>query len=76
MCERCCRRSHRATAQRILHCIRETIAAFGEAPTVREISQYVGMRSKSGVHYQLRQIEMKGRIVIEPGQNRGIRLTS
>ncbi|MER6355679.1 hypothetical protein ABT186_28665 [Streptomyces sp. NPDC001634] len=60
--------------ERILACIRETIAAFGEAPSVREISLYVGMRSKSGVHYQLRQIEKKGRIVIEPGRDRGIRL--
>lgn len=59
---------------RILGCIQETIDAFGEAPTVREICRYVGMRSISGIHYQLRQIEQKGAIVIERDRNRGIRL--
>jgi repressor LexA len=59
----------------ILDCIRETIAATGEAPTVLEISRYVGMKSGSGVHYQLRQIEQKGAIAREPRRPRGIRLT-
>lgn len=59
----------------ILDCIRETIAATGEAPTVLEISRYVGMKSGSGIHYQLRQIEKKGAIVREPRRPRGIRLT-
>jgi repressor LexA len=58
----------------ILDCIRETIAATGEAPTVLEISRYVGMKSGSGVHYQLQQIEKKGAIIREPGRPRGIRL--
>lgn len=59
----------------ILNCIRETIAATGEAPTVLEISRYVGMKSGSGIHYQLGQIEKKGAIVREPRRPRGIRLT-
>lgn len=55
-------------------CIREWIAEHGEAPTVREIGQRVGLRSLSAMHYQLRQCEEKCAIVREPWQARGIRL--
>jgi repressor LexA len=58
----------------ILHCIRETIRDQGDAPTVAEIADVVGMRPSS-VHYQLRELEAKGAIVREPHRPRGIRLT-
>lgn len=57
----------------ILHCIRTTIRTRGDAPTVAEITETVGLRPSS-VHYQLRELEAKGAIVREPGRPRGIRL--
>ena len=60
--------------ERILRCIRESIADRGEAPTVAEIGAEVGLSSRSSVHYQLRELEAKNAIVREPGQPRGIRL--
>jgi repressor LexA len=58
----------------ILHCIRETLAACGEAPTVREISRYVGLRSISAVHYQLSELERKDVIARDVYLPRRIRL--
>jgi repressor LexA len=63
-----------ATQERILRCIREAIADQGEAPTVQEIGERVGMRSRASVHYQLGELESKGAIRRERGQRRGIRL--
>jgi repressor LexA len=62
------------TQERILRCIRESIVDRGEAPTVVEIGKAVGLSSRSSVHYQLREIEAKGAIVVEPGRPRGIRI--
>jgi repressor LexA len=63
-----------ATQERILRCIRDTIAEQGEAPTVQEIGEQVGMRSRASVHYQLGELEAKHAIVREPHRRRGIRL--
>ncbi|MFE8948076.1 LexA family protein [Streptomyces sp. NPDC007856] len=60
--------------ERILRCIRDAIADQGEAPTVAEIGEAVGLRSRSSVHYQLVELESKQAIVREPGRYRGIRL--
>ncbi|MFG3552597.1 hypothetical protein [Streptomyces sp. NPDC047725] len=60
--------------ERILRCIREAIIDRGEAPTVAEICEQVGLRSLSSAHYQLRELEAKGAVVREPGRPRGIRL--
>ena len=62
------------TQERILRCIRMAIAEQGEAPTVQEIGDQVGMRSRASVHYQLGELEAKHAIVREPGRRRGIRL--
>jgi repressor LexA len=62
------------TQERILRCIREAIADRGEAPTVQEIGEQVGMRSRASVHYQLGELEAKHAIVREPHRRRGIRL--
>lgn len=63
-----------ATQERILRVIRQVIADRGEAPTMAEIGEAVGMRSRASVHYQLGELEAKGAIVREPGRPRGIRL--
>jgi repressor LexA len=60
--------------ERILRCIREHIAAHGEAPTVRQIGEVVGLRSRASVHYQLVELEAKYAIVREPHRSRGIHL--
>ncbi|MGW2426150.1 LexA family protein [Streptomyces sp. NPDC001709] len=62
------------TQERILRCIRQAIADHGEAPTVQEIGDAVGMRSRSSVHYQLVELETKQAIVRQRGRARGIRL--
>ncbi|MFE2318603.1 hypothetical protein ACFXC8_36815 [Streptomyces sp. NPDC059441] len=62
------------TQERILCCIRQAIVDGGEAPTVQEIGEQVGMRSRASVHYQLGELETKGSIVRERGRRRGIRL--
>ncbi|MFF1604214.1 LexA family protein [Streptomyces mirabilis] len=62
------------TQERILRCIRQAITDQGEAPTVQEIGERVGMRSRASVHYQLGELESKNAIVREPGRRRGIRL--
>ena len=62
------------TQERVLRCIRQAIADRGEAPTVREIGDAVGMSSRSSVHYQLVELETKQAIVRTPGRARGIRL--
>jgi repressor LexA len=62
------------TQERILSCIRQAILEDGDAPTVAELADQVGL-AVSTVHYQLRELEAKAAIVREPGQPRGIRLT-
>lgn len=61
------------TQEQILRAIRLAITDQGDAPTVAEIAEEVGLRPSS-VHYQLRELEAKGAIVREPGRPRGIRL--
>ncbi|KYK14299.1 LexA family protein [Streptomyces rochei] len=61
------------TQEQILRVIRLAITDEGDAPTVAEIAEQVGLRPSS-VHYQLRELEAKGAIVREPGRPRGIRL--
>ncbi|WSP77899.1 hypothetical protein OG324_51130 [Streptomyces sp. NBC_01236] len=46
--------------------MREAIVERGEAPTVVEIGEAVGMSNRSSVHYQLRELQEKGAIVREP----------
>lgn len=62
------------TQERILRYIRQQITDRGEAPTVAEIGEHVGMTSRASVHYQLVELETKGAIRREPRRSRGIRL--
>lgn len=61
------------TQERILGVIRLAITDEGDAPTVAEIAEQVGLRPSS-VHYQLRELQAKGAIHRQPGTARGIRL--
>ncbi|MBM9623993.1 LexA family protein [Streptomyces zhihengii] len=61
------------TQVRILRHIRETIAASGDAPTVRELAASAGLRP-STVHYQLGELAAKGAVTVEPRRHRGVRL--
>jgi hypothetical protein len=60
--------------ERILDCIRETITAFGEAPTVRETAGTSACAASAASTTSSAKIEQKGAIVIERDRNRGIRL--
>jgi repressor LexA len=62
------------TQQRILRCIRRHIADHGKTPTVRQIGQAAGMRSRASVPCQLIELEAKSAIVRQPGRTRRIRL--
>jgi repressor LexA len=57
--------------ERILRVIRQCIANRGEAPSVTEIGEAVGLRSRTSVHYHLVELETKGTIVSEPRRRTG-----
>jgi repressor LexA len=59
--------------EEILRVIRLAITDEGDAPTVAEIADAVGLRPSS-VHYQLRELQAKGAIIRTHGTARGIRL--
>jgi repressor LexA len=58
--------------QRILEVIRETVAARGYPPSVREIGEAVGLRSPSSVHSQLATLERGGFLRKDPSRPRAI----
>ncbi len=58
----------------ILEFIRARVAQAGQAPTLEEIGQAMGLPNVSAVLKHVRSLEAKGRLVIEPNRSRGIRL--
>jgi SOS-response transcriptional repressor LexA len=56
--------THSLTARQeaVLRAIRDVIADTGDAPTIREIGQRVGLSSPGSVAYQLGQLENLGLI--------------
>ena len=58
----------------ILEFIRVRMAQAGQAPTLEEIGQAMGLPNVSAVLKHVRSLEAKGRLVIEPNRSRGIRL--
>ena len=46
----------------------------GYAPTIREITEIVGLKSSSTVYEQLKQLEDKGYILMEPFKSRTIKI--
>jgi repressor LexA len=61
-----------ARQQRILEVIRETLAARGYPPSVREIGEAVGLRSPSSVHSQLATLERGGYLRKDASRPRAI----
>lgn len=53
--------------------IRERIADRGEAPTLAEIGDAFGLRSRATVHYHLARMEALGAITRDAGRWRGVR---
>ncbi|MGW0316073.1 LexA family protein [Streptomyces flavidovirens] len=60
----------------ILACMRYWIREHGDAPTVREIGQHVGLASPSSVHYQLKRLEDRGLISRSDCRSRPYRLAA
>ncbi|MBE1159244.1 transcriptional repressor LexA [Dyella acidiphila] len=58
----------------ILAFIRARLERDGEAPTLEEIGQAMGLPNVSAVLKHVRSLEAKGRLAIEPNRSRGIRL--
>ncbi len=56
----------------LLQEVRRFIAKRGFPPTLRELAAALGVRSPSGVRQQLRSLERKGYLRLEPGSTRGI----
>jgi repressor LexA len=58
----------------ILDFIRDRLEHAGQAPTLEEIGQAMGLANVSAVLKHVRSLEAKGRLQIEPNRSRGIRL--
>ncbi len=58
----------------ILDFIRDRLEHAGQAPTLEEIGQAMGVANVSAVLKHVRSLEAKGRLQIEPNRSRGIRL--
>ncbi|WP_036140930.1 transcriptional repressor LexA [Luteibacter sp. 9135] len=58
----------------VLDFIRARLQRDGEAPTLEEIGQALGIEHVSAVLKHVRSLQAKGRLVIEPNRPRGIRL--
>jgi repressor LexA len=58
----------------ILAFIRARLERDGEAPTLEEIGEAMGLPNVSAVLKHVRSLEAKGRLVIEPNRARGISL--
>ena len=58
----------------VLAFIRALIERTGEAPTLEEIGEGLGIGQVSSVLKHVRSLEAKGRLTIEPNRPRGIRL--
>ncbi|MFA6229752.1 MAG: transcriptional repressor LexA [Rhodanobacter sp.] len=60
----------------ILDFIRARLEQTGQAPTLEEIGQAMGLVNVSAVLKHVRSLEAKGRLLIEPNRSRGIRLVT
>ena len=60
----------------ILDFIRDRLEHAGQAPTLEEIGQAMGLANVSAVLKHVRSLEAKGRLQIEPNRSRGIRLVT
>ncbi|WP_426702598.1 transcriptional repressor LexA [Rhodanobacter sp. Col0626] len=60
----------------ILDFIRSHLDRHGQAPTLEEIGEAMGLAHVSAVLKHVRSLEAKGRLLIEPNRSRGIRLVT
>src|SRR3954463_8806165 len=61
--------------QQVLHYIRQSIHDRGYPPTLREIGNFMGIRSTNGVNDHLRALERKGYLTREDMKSRALRPT-
>lgn len=61
-----------ATQRRVLEAIVSLTEAAGMPPTLREIGDAVGMKSKSTVSHHVQSLEVAGRVVRRHGPGRAI----
>ena len=59
---------------KVFKATQEYIKERGYAPTIREITKIVGLKSSSTVYEQLKQLEDKGYILMEPFKSRTIKI--
>ncbi|NLL38917.1 MAG: transcriptional repressor LexA [Clostridiales bacterium] len=64
-----------AMQQAVLDCIKHSISEYGFPPSVREICDYVGLKSPSTVHSHLNSLERMGYLHRSSGKTRAITLT-
>ncbi len=60
--------------QAILEVLRESVAARGYPPSIRELGERVQLRSPSSVHHQLAALERAGLIRRDPTKSRAVEL--
>jgi SOS-response transcriptional repressor LexA len=60
------------TLKRTMGLLESYVATNGQAPTLAELCDLLGLTSRSGIHRRLRGLELRGHIKIEPGVARGI----
>jgi repressor LexA len=58
--------------QKILDCVHQSMESRGYPPTQREIAAAVGLKSTSGVSYQLKRLEEKGYLTRDAGLPRTV----
>lgn len=63
-----------ANEKRIFQFVKGYIVSNGEAPTIREIGDRVGLNSSSSVHAALASLEREGLIKRAANKHRGIEL--
>jgi repressor LexA len=59
--------------EQVLKAVKDFIAVNGYSPSTRDISKAVGL-AVGGVSYQLRELELAGRIAMTPSVARSIRV--
>ena len=65
-----------ARQEQTLDFIRKSIEERGYPPTLREIGEYMGIRSTNGVNDHLRALERKGYLRREDMKSRALKLVS
>lgn len=62
------------TRDRVLRFIRGYISAWGFPPSMDEIGEAVGLKSRASVSYQLEMLQREAKILRIPGRSRAIKV--